>query len=211
MKSSFAVAAAASLAMLCLAAPAHAGGTVRGAIGTGSFELDEKSGFDADADTTVFDFRGAFDVSEHVFLRGEYTSASADELDVEGTDFDIDTDISALRLGAGYGANVGGVRLYGVAEFVQLEIEVDGEGEDGNGYGLTGGIADQGKGKLLWSVELSFLDVEETAGATLDATVGYRFTPSLAGVVGLQSYALEDSDENELSLGALYLGLEARF
>jgi len=30
-------------------------------------------------------------------------------------------------------------------------------------------------------------------------------------VVGLQSYALEDSDENELSLGALYLGLEARF
>lgn len=190
---------------------AQAGGSLRAAVGAGSFELDDDdSGLDADADLTSFDFRGAFQLSNNVFLRGQYTLNSADKIKVDGTKYDTDIDLNTLRLGAGYGADVGSIRLYGAAEFVKLDFKIEDESDDGNGWGLTIGIGNQSQSNWIWNAELSFLDVEGTTGASVDASVGYRFTPMFAGLFGVQSYAFED-DGTELTLGSGYLGVQLMF
>jgi hypothetical protein len=195
--------------VLAVGAQAHAFGNVRAAIGGGSFELDD-SDLDVDADLSSVDFRAAFHVNGHVFLRGQYTRYSANEIEVDGDDFDADMNLDTLRLAAGYGGDVGSIRLYGAAEYVKLDVEIEGEGDDGNGWAVTVGIGDQNKSKLMWNAELSFLDVDDTSGASLDASIGYRITPAFAGLIGVQSYALED-EATELSFGSAYLGLQLSF
>jgi hypothetical protein len=195
--------------VLGVSVQAQALGNVRAAIGGGSLELDD-SDLDIDADLSSADFRAAFQVNEHVFLRGQYTRYSANEIEIDGDDLDADMDLDTMRLGAGYGGDVGSIRLYGAAEYVKLDFKIEGESDDGNGWGVTLGIGDQNKSKLMWNAEMSFLDVEGTGGASLDASIGYRITPFFAGLIGVQSYALKD-EGSELSFGSAYLGLQLSF
>ncbi|MDB5969779.1 MAG: outer membrane protein beta-barrel protein [Hydrocarboniphaga sp.] len=195
--------------VLGISAQAQALGNLRAAIGSGGFELDDGD-LDVDADLSSADFRAALQVNEHVFLRGQYTRYSANKIEIDGDKYDADMDLDTVRLGAGYGGDVGSIRLYGAAEYVSLDFEIEGESDDGNGWGVTLGIGDQNKSKLMWNAELTFLDVDGTGGASLDASIGYRITPVFAGLIGVQSYALED-DDSELSFGSAYLGLQLSF
>lgn len=189
---------------------AHAAGDVRAAFGAGTYEVDTSEG-KAESDLIGFDLRGSFKPTEKLFLRGEYLSTSGDKIEAGGEKFDIDTEIDVLRLGAGYGVNAGPVRVYGVLEYANVNVEIDGEGDDTNGWGVGGGIADQGSGPWLWNVELSWLSLDEVDGASLDATLGYRFTPALSGLIGVQSYVLEADGGDELTLSQFYLGGQFSF
>ncbi|WP_428309385.1 outer membrane beta-barrel protein [Hydrocarboniphaga sp.] len=190
---------------------AQATGSLRAAIGGGGFDLDDdEAALDAEADLNSADFRATFQVDNHVFLRGEYTHNWADQIKIDHVEYDTDIDLNTLRLGVGYGGDVGSIRMYGVAEYVKLDFNIEDEGDDGNGWGLTFGIGNQLQAQWIWNAELSLLDVEGTTGAALDASVGYRFTPMFAGLVGLQSYAFED-DGSEVSFGNAYIGLQLMF
>jgi len=199
------------LGVLGMGAQAQAfGTTLRAAAGSGSFELDEDAGMDAEGDLSSADFRAAFQVNEHVFLRGQYMHSSGDEVEIDDVEYDADIDWNTMRLGAGYGGKLGAIRLYGVAEYIDLDFKVDGETDGGNGWGVTIGIGDQGSTKLLWSAELSVLDVEGTSGMSIDSSIGYRITPLFGVLIGAQSYTFEEHSD-ELSLFNLYLGLQLAF
>lgn len=189
----------------------QAAGSLRAAIGGGGFELDDdEAALDADADLTSADFRAAFQIDNHVFLRGEYTHNWSDQIKIDHVEYDADIDLNTLRLGVGYGGDVGSIRMYGVAEYVKLDFSIEDEGDDGSGWGLTFGIGNPLQANWIWNAELSFLDVDSTTGAALDASVGYRFTPMFVGLVGVQSYAFED-DGSEVSFGNAYIGLQLMF
>lgn len=194
---------------------AQAAGDVRAAIGSGIFEL-EGDGDKLESDSlTSFDFRATFKPTDNIFVRGQYMLGSSDKIEIEGDKYDVDTDIDVLRLAVGYGANVSEIRLYGAVEYVDLTLEISGGGEsikgDDNGVAITGGIGDQGTGKWLWNVELSLIKLDELDGASLEASVGYRFTPAFSVGGGLQSYAFEDSDDYEYNFGQLYIGAQLSF
>ncbi len=193
------------LALLGVANGAMAGGEVRAAVAGGLFEIDEDAGFDSQADTAGFDIRARVDIDPHFFARGQYLRTQANEIEVDNEDLDIDLDFNTLRLGAGYGGQVGAIRLYGVIEYIDLDLKLDGDDGGDNGYGASVGIADPGKSSFVWNAELSLLDVGGTGGAAFDATVGYRITPAFAVLVGLQSYVFEE-DDVELSDGNFTLG-----
>lgn len=192
-----------------------AGGDVRASVGAGSFELDPDGGYKLEADTTSFDFRGSFKPTDNIFLRGQYLLSTGDEIEIDGDDYNVDTDINMLRLAVGYGGNVSSVRLYGAVEYVDLDLELSGEGESlegkDDGVALTGGIGDQGLGNWIWSVELSLIKLDETDGAALEASVGYRFSPAFSVVGGLQSLAFEDDYNYEYTFGQLYIGAQLSF
>ncbi len=211
MMSKWALALSASLMGMAFSAQA-AGGDVRASIGGGSFKVEPDYDYDYEADeVTTFDIRAAFKPTENVFLRGQYLMGSADKLEYAGYDYDTDLDINVLRLGAGYGGNAGSIRVYGALEYVDIEISVDNDEIGDDGVAFTGGIGDQGAGSWLWNVELSLIKLQDSNGASLEATLGYRFTPMFALVGGIQSYAFEDDYDAEYSYGQLHIGGQLSF
>jgi hypothetical protein len=186
---------------------------VRAALAGGYAEI-EAPGLDAKVDDFVGgDFRARFQANEHVFLRGQYLTMSGDEFRANGQDYYVDTDLDVLRLGAGYGSDWNAIRLYAAAEYVDLELGLDGESDGTDGFGASVGIGDQGGGNWVWNVELTALFLDDLRGAGLDASIGYRFTPMFTGLIGVQSYALEDKDDsdNEFNFGQTYIGVQLSF
>lgn len=192
---------------------AQAAVEVRAALAGGAGEI-ESPGFDAKIkDFVGGDFRARFEAGEHVFLRGQYVTLSGDEFRTDGQTYDIDTDLDVLRLGAGYGSDWKAIRLYAAIEYIDLDLGIEGESDSTDGIGGSVGIGDQGKSNWAWNLELSVLRLDDLDGASIDASVGYRFTPSLTGLIGVQSYSFEDKDDsdNEFSFGHSYIGIQLSF
>jgi hypothetical protein len=192
---------------------AQAAVDVRAAIASGYGEI-EVPGLDAKIEDFVGgDFRARFQANEHVFLRGQYLTMSGSDFRANGQDYDVDTDLDVLRLGVGYGSNWNAIRLYAAAEYVDLKLGIEGEDDNADGLGATVGIGDQGNGSWFWNAELSALLLDDLRGASLEASVGYRFTPTVAGLIGVQSYSLEDSDDSdsEFGFGQVYAGFQLSF
>ena len=192
-----------------------AGGDVRASVGSGFTEIDIDGWNKIKADTTAFDVRGSFKPTDNIFLRGQYLTHSGDKVEISGDKYKADTDIDLLRLAAGYGGNVGSLRLYGAVEYVdvdgELSDDVDSLKYNGDGIGITGGISDQGTGNWIWSVELSLLKLDDVDGASFEASLGYRFTPLFSVIGGVQSYAFEDDYDDEYSFGQVYIGAQLSF
>lgn len=155
--------------------------------------------------------RGQGDLAPHLFLRGSYVSTSGDEVEVDGTDFDIDVDTSVLRAGFGLQGTNASLRYYGALEYAKVELEVEGEGDSENGYVLSGGLGDTGQTAFLWNVELGYITAGDSDGALVAFDLGYRFNPNLALVLGYEGYSVEDDDGVEDLLAHGSLGIRYQF
>jgi hypothetical protein len=158
-----------------------------------------------------FSFRGQMDLAPSLFGRASYVFTSGDEIEVDGVDLDLDFDATVLRAGLGLQGSSENLRYYGALDYAKVKLEVDGEGDDENGYVLAGGLGDAGSGALLWNVELGYVDIGDSDGALLGFDIGYRFTPNLAVTLGYEGYSVEDDAGTEILLAHGFLGLRYQF
>lgn len=194
-----------ALLSLGISAPAFSAGFVDARLASGSYEIDDDFDNLEAEEATGFDLRAQFDATENVFFRTEYLSSNADEVELNGTDFDVDFDVDTLRGGVGLQAG-DTFKYYGAIEYAQLEFELDGVSGDDDGFILSGGFKDAGKTPFLWNVELGLIQYDDSDGAAFEFSLGYRFNETIALVGGGQGYSLEDSgaefDITHVTLGA---------
>ena len=194
-------------ALIGLSSSAALASSIEARLAGGTSEIGD--GIDKlEYDSTGFDLRGNFSLTPNLFLRGSVLSISADEIEFEGDTFDADIKTTALRIGGGYEAPLGAsVVGYGALEYGSFEIEVDDESDDDTGAVISLGLKDIGTSAFLWQVELGYATLKDVKGGTFDLTLGYRATPKFAIVGGLQSYVLEDKeDDTELTVGNAFIG-----
>lgn len=161
---------------------------------------------EVESEGSGYQFRSHFDVGEHFFLRGSVLSEDTDEVDFNGVEVPADLETRVARFGIGYTHVADAVRLYGAAEYADLEIDLQGEKAEDDGLLLSAGIGDNGEGAFLWEAEYGLLRLDESDGSTLSFTLGYRFNERFAIVGGGQAYYFEDDGENSettLSYGTL--------
>lgn len=156
----------------------------------------EADGDKFEVDTTGYEFRGAFDINDQVGARFSYIGLDGDKVTFEGDDFDVDTTFKFLRIGptikfSDVGTNM---KFYGAAEYVKFTVGAEGEDDSEGGFDLAIGLADKGKTKLLWDAEVGYIKIQDSTGGFVQGSIGYRITPSLALLVGIQSYAVEKGD-----------------
>ena len=183
--------------LLVSCTPAMATGWIEARIADGTYEFDQD---DADIDLEAegaagFDLRAQFDATPNLFLRGEYLSSEADEAELNGDEFDIDIEAEVLR---------GGVGLQS-GSTVKMNLELESEEANEDGFAMSGGLKDGGTAKFLWNVELGLVQLDDTDGGTFDVTLGYRFNPTVAVFGGAQSYVFGEDDDNDGELSLVHL------
>lgn len=196
----------------CAASTAWAGVSIDGRLSGSRFELDD--GVDKiEMDGVGVDARAHAELGPNLFLRGQVLATRGDKGELNGASLDIDNDLSVFRGGAGIQGTTGSVVLYGAAEYGKVKLKVSGPGGSavGEDKGFIGsaGLRDDGSGSFLWQAEIGVLALDESEGAALDFTLGYRFTPGFALVVGAQAYALKDDTDVEYRIASGTVG--ARF
>jgi len=194
----------AALLGIC-ATPAFAG-SIEARLAGGTSEIDD--GVDKlEYDSTGFDLRGSLNLNPNFFVRGSILSVSSDEVEFQGDTFDAEIETTIFRFGGGYETTLGSIVGFGALEYGKVELELEGDGDDDKGAVISLGLKDSGAGAFLWQVELGYLSLKDNKGATLDLTLGYRATPSLAIVGGLQSYAVKDDEfDEEFTVGNAFIG-----
>lgn len=151
----------------------------------GAYVNSDVDNFDKDIDG--FSLRGSFEVTDHVFLFGNYTDQSTSIL---GTDVGL----QQFQLGAGYAWPVGkNIDLYGKLGYAHAELDVPGPNPDDNGYTLGVGL----RGRPLEALELeggiNYLDLNDSGDDTsLNVGARYFFTPQFA--VGVEGAFSNDVD-----------------
>ena len=158
-----------------------------------------------------YQLRSHFALGEHFFLRGSVLSEDSDEVDLNGVEVPADLETRVARVGLGYAHVAEAVRLYGSAEYADLELDLEGERAEDDGLLLSGGITDNGEGAFLWEVEYGFLRLSDSDGSTLAFTLGYRFSERFAIVGGGQAYIFDNDDDSETTLGYGSLGMRFSF
>lgn len=205
---------AAALLCLSISPAALSAGHLEARFASSTLELDDSSD-ELEIDGVGADLRGQFETTGNLFFRGSLLTTSGDEVKISGQKADLDSDITMVRLGGGFQGAAGSVLLYGAAEYGELEIEFSGDGGSfsakDDGFILSGGIRDDGKGAVLWQAELGYVTFDELDGVSFEFALGYRFSPSFAALIGGQAYSLEDSEGGEGTLSAGTLGLRYTF
>lgn len=167
---------------------------------------------EVESEGSGYQLRSHFDVGEHFFVRGSVLSEDTDEVDLNGVEVAADLETRVARFGLGYSHVADAVRLYGAAEYADLEIDLQGEKAQDDGLLLSAGIGDNGEGAFLWEAEYGLLRLDESDGTTLTFTLGYRFSERFAVVGGGQAYYFEDDAENsETTLAYGTLGVRFSF
>lgn len=192
--------------------PPPAGGWLDVRLTGGSYEVDND--FDNEKieteEASGFDVRGQFNPTERIFVRAEYLTSEADEIEINGTDFDADFEVDTVRGGAGFQGG-SSFRYYGVVEYAEIELDLEGVRGKEDGLILSGGLKDAGAGAFLWNVELGLVKFDDSDGGAFEFTLGYRFNPHVALVGGAQGYGLEDDEDIELSVTHATLGVRVGF
>ena len=199
----------AAVLMSLMSSPAFAGPSIEARLAGGSLELDDDID-NIESETSGIDLRAMAPINNLLFLRGQFSHTEGDEIEVNGTDFDADLEITNVRGGLGIQAATESFRYYGVLEGARIKLNLEGDPESGNGVILSGGLGDIGKSAFIWNVELGLASIDHADGGTFDFTLGYRFNPTWAIVGGGQSYVL-DNDGVELSFGQGTLGVRVSF
>lgn len=191
------------------ASNAWAQGSLDARFVSGAQKIDD--GIDEiESESVGLDLRGQVTLSDLVFLRGQYSHTEADEIEINGTDFDADNEATIIRGGVGLQAATQSFRYYGIVEAGKLKLEIEGEGDSGNGVVISAGLGDIGANAFVWNVELGAASFDEADGAVFDFTLGYRINPSIAILLGGQAYALEN-DGIDLTYSQGTLGVRVSF
>ena len=153
-----------------------------------------------DDDGDGFGISGSFRVADQAFLIGEFQSAETDDFDIE---------IDQLRAGGGFHtvASANGLSFYGQGEY--LQVEVDGEDEDG--FGLHGGLVLAASEQLRFTGQLGYLSLDDVDGLEYLVSAAFDITPNFGLFADYRVSALEDDDASELDLTDVKLGVSLLF
>ncbi|WP_348675252.1 outer membrane beta-barrel protein [uncultured Abyssibacter sp.] len=204
--------AAAALALLAATpALAESNNSIEFRLASGTYVLEDS--FDEiELESAGIDLRGEFLIADQVFVRGELLSTTADEIELNGVDYDVDVDTTLLRFGLGYQGMLDTVVIYGAFEYGEAEFDIeDGGSSDDSGWIVSGGIRDNGENPFLWKVELGLVEFDDSDGAVFEFVVGYRVSEMVAIVLGGQSYEIEDDFGGEISIPNGSIGVQLRF
>jgi len=151
----------------------------------GAYINTDIDNFDRDVDG--FALRGSFEVTDNVFLFGDYSDQST-------SIFNTDYGLQQLKLGVGYAWPLDkNLDLYGKVGYVHAELDVPGRNPDDDGYLLAVGM----RGRVLDALELegsvNYIDLNDSGDDTsLGLAARYFFMPQFA--VGLEGDFGDNAD-----------------
>jgi hypothetical protein len=175
MKNQLVVVVAALLASPAAFAGDMPKGQVGGYVTSEAYEADFDAGGTADDDGTGFGVRGWFGMPNGVFFHGEWQTVSMD-----ADDFD------QMRIGGGYAKSINDTMGWlAKGEYIALD---NGSGVDQTGFGVHGGLHGH-VNKFGWFATGGLLSLEDGDGFEVNGGVSFDFTPALAGVVDVRSFA----------------------
>lgn len=200
-----------SLALCGACAPAFATNWIDGRFAGGKYELDDDIDEVEAKDAEGFDVRAQFEPSPNVFFRASYLKSKSDELEVNDVDAGaVDFKFDMLRGGVGLQGGHG-LRYYGVVEYGEAGFDIEGEDVEDDGVIAAVGLSDDGSGPLLWNIEAGAVEFDDVDGGVFEATLGYRFNPSVALVAGVQAYRLKDDFDGDVDVTHGTLGVRISF
>jgi hypothetical protein len=200
-----------ALALCGAVTPALGANWIEGRVAGGKYEIDDDID-EVEADEAEgFDLRAQFEPTPNLFFRAQYLDSESDELELNGADVDgVEFQFDMLRGGVGLQGG-DGLRYYGVVEYGEAGFEVEGVESEDDGVLLSVGLSDDGAGPFLWNVEAGVVEFDDVEGGVFEVTLGYRFNPALALLVGAQGYRLEDDFDGELDITHGTLGVRLTF
>lgn len=185
--------------MLVASSAAVADTMVDGRVAAGIQTLESDSG-DLDIDSLGVDARGHFDIDENLFLRSSVLIARGKAKAGPSKD---DSELHIFRFGLGYQSALPKAIAYGALEFDRHWLKVGKQVTEHAGLVGSVGARDPGTSPFLWQAELGLLSVG-SVGGVVDVQAGYRITPSMAVLAGLQSYFLSE-DQQSITSGTVGL------
>ncbi len=175
------------------------------------FELDDSVDSLEFSSDGGFGIKGEFNFSDQAFLTAEYQTVDYDKAKLVGLgSAPVDVTFDDLRVGLGFHFSAGSP-IYAKIEMVKLEIEIEGEKGDDNGFGAHLGVRDRLDNGLAYYAQVGYLDVGDV-GDGFEFLVGgaFNFTPNVGLFVDYRHTQLEEG-EFEVTLGEARLGLRLSF
>jgi len=174
-----------AIAALSLAGPAMADGFsynyIEGGLGSSELEIEGLSG---NADGEGGYLGGSGELSKHLF--GFINGTSMEYEDV--------LRITSSSLGLGFNWALGpNLDLVSTLSVDRIELKVDGDAEDEDGYGLGVGLRGRIGERFEWTVGGKYRDIDVTKIATFNLGGRYYFTPRFA--LGAEVIANEYEDD----------------
>ncbi|NGY04777.1 porin [Solimonas terrae] len=152
-----------------------------------------------------YGLRVAAPIGDTLFVAAEYQTANLD---------DSDTDIDQIRAGLGFMMGEQ-LRFGGLAEYVHLKLDAGGgDSSTPDGYGLHGRIEFAPLPAATLYGQLGYVRVSDHGSADgLEWQVGaaYNFTPMFGAFADYRSTDLKDSDNVDIKLDDVRLGLRWNF
>lgn len=144
-------------------------------------ELDGPANVDGDG----FEVSGSYDMSERLFLFGEWQDQS----------FDFGIDGKSLEFGAGLKHQISpDLDFVGTLSFVDTEVEFGGFSAEDDGLALGGGIRSRLGDSFELDAHLRWVDFDESGSDTgIGVTGRYYFTDSLAVTFGTDMFDNADT------------------
>ena len=135
------------------------------------------------------------------FLHGEYQKTRYDKFD----GIAVETDIKFLRAGFGVSGDSG---LYGLAEYIEQEIEMPTSGRQDKGYGVHLGYRSPSNDSLAFVGQAGYVDVGDF-GTGVEYLVGtaYAVTPALGLFADYRNTQQTDDLDNEITFADIRVGL----
>lgn len=164
-------------------------------------ELDVSvPGLSGSTDGDGFDLSGVFSVNETWFVKGNYEALSYDG--------DVDLDLISVGVGGHTNAFTGGVDLFGVISYEDVELDTSvGTGED-DGFGVEVGASMMLGTAIDVSASYQFISYDDTDGNLFRVGGGYAFMPQWSVRVDYLTGDYEDGgfdlDRDDLSVGVRY-------
>lgn len=158
----------------------------------GSQRFDSAAG---SLDGLGFAVGGRFEASDTIFVRADLLMTRSENNGGNGN-----SDFRVYRGGLGYQHRLPGFVAYGAFDLIRMRLKLGPEVSEDSGFLAAVGIRDAGDGPWLWQAELGALSMDEP-GAGIDLQLGYRASPNITLLTGLQSYLLGGKGDRQVTHG----------
>lgn len=151
---------------------------------------------------TGFGVSGSKLIGDDFFVTASYAKAS-DDVDVMGTNLDLDFNTLSAGLGYRY-AIAKNSDVFGVVSYEDIEFKMSAQGvsdkTSDNGYGLTAGIRSMVSDKIELIGAVQYVDIADDSETAFSVSGLYNFTEQFSAGLG---YTKSD-DVDTISVSATY-------
>lgn len=161
---------------------------------------------DVEVEGDGFGVKGRFDLTDTLFLAGEYQANEYDE--VEGFDLDEEIQLDTLRAGLGL-RFANNSPFYVLGEVISADIETGGSSDDEIGFGAHLGVDAPIATALSLYGQVGYISVDEVLGDGFEFLGGLAFmiTPTIGAFADYRHTEVEDDDDAEASIGDIRVGI----